>query len=157
MTNISNANSDVATEKTNVTGVLTPILEIDPEDGTTLVVKNGVERGQQSRGVPIYAILEDSNGDPLPRDTEVAIEFQGPTDDKPSVVSVPRQNIRPYNSLTIQEQQNTEYVDRVKHVLNGEALVIEDVETAYVSIESSEQIDWSNSRLQFDESAVVEV
>jgi len=56
----------------------------------------------------------------------------------------------------VKEQQNEEFIDRVKNVLKGNALVVDDVDRMYVALESSAQIDWSNSRLQFDESAVFE-
>ena len=158
MTSISNINSDIVTEMQNTPGVMTPILEISPEDGTTLVIENFVQRGDQTRGVPVFAEFFDSNGDPLPKGTEVKITFEGPADDDRQTVSVPRKNIRPYNGLSIQDQQNEEYIDRVKHVLKGKALVIEDVDTAYVEIESSAQVDWSQgSRLQFAEAATREV
>jgi len=156
MTSISNI-SDVATEETNATGVLTPILAIVPTDGTSLVIRNMVQRGQQDLGIPVYAELQDSNGNDLPADTTVGLAFEQPGDDDFTVVSETLDNIRPYRALSIQQQQNEEYVDRVKHVLKGEALVVDHTETFYVVVDSSAQIDWSNSRLQFDESAVREV
>ena len=160
MTSLSNI-SEEATEQTNTTGVLSPILEIQPTRGNMLVIENGVERGQQSRGLPIYASLQDSGGNDLPADTEVQLQFEGPQDDSPTTVSIPLKNIRPYRSLSIADQQNIDWIDRVKHILknvsaNG-GLTVSDVDTLYVSINSSTQIDWSNSRLDFDEDAVREV
>jgi hypothetical protein len=149
--------SDVATEETNIIGTLDSILTIQAEDGTELVFRNFVERGQQTRGIPIYAELYDSNGDPLPQDTRIALEFEQPADDNPTVVSEPLENIRAYNSLDLQDQQNTDYVDRIKHVLKGRELVVGDNDEFSVSIECSEEIDWSTSRLQFAEDAVTEV
>lgn len=156
MASISNI-SDVTTERTNTVGVLTPILEIDPEDGTSIVLINAVERGQQSAGIPIIADLRDGANDPLPEDTRVAVEFERPNDDNPTVVSIPFEDIRPYNTLSISDQQNEEYIDRIKHRLKGSALEIEDVDSAYISIESSAQIDWANSQLQVVPEAVEEV
>jgi len=155
MSSISNIANE-ATEQTNTTGVPTSILDIQPEDGTVLVFVNGVQRGDQVQGIPIYADLRDSNDDPLPLDTEISLEFEEPSDNRPSTVSEPRDNVRPYRSLSLKEQQNEEYLDRVKHVLKGPALLVEDVDTLSVVIDSSKQIDWSNSRLQFAEEAVKE-
>jgi len=152
---ISNISS-LATELTNTTGVLSNILEVQPEDGTQLIFRNHVERGQQSLGIPIFAELQESAGDDLPLDTRLALQFERPADDNPTVVSEPLDNIRPYRALSVKEQQNEEFVDRVKNVLKGNALVVDDVDKMYVALESSAQIDWSNSRLQFDESAVCE-
>jgi hypothetical protein len=155
MTSLSNI-SDVTTERTNTPNTLTPIMEIEPDDGTAIVISNMVERGEEM-GVPIFANLKDSNDDDLPAGTRMAITFEGPNDESPSVVSEPFDNIRPYRGLEVKEQQNEEFIDRVKHVLGGQALVIEDVDKAYVSIESDKQIDWQYSRVQFSQKAVQEV
>lgn len=155
MTTLSNI-SDVATEETNTAGVRTPILVIEPEDGTSLFFRNSVPRGD-APGIPIYAKLRDSNGDPLPQDTNIVLTFQAPSMDDPISVSVPRKNIRPYRGLSIEQQQNEEYIDRIKHELKGPMLEVEDVEEIRVEILSSKQIDWANSRLQFAESGVKEV
>jgi hypothetical protein len=159
MTSLSNISNE-ATEENNTTGVMTPILTVEPEKGTALILSNSVERGEQRRGIPIFAKLKTGNNNDLPADTEMELQFERPSDDSPTTVSVPLKNIRPYRSLSIQDQQNRDYIDRVKHELKVSAdgdLVISDVDTLYVSINSSEQIDWSNSRLNFDEAAVREV
>jgi len=80
---ISNISS-LATELTNTTGVLSNILEVQPEDGTQLIFRNHVERGQQSLGIPIFAELQESAGDDLPLDTRLALQFERPADDNPS-------------------------------------------------------------------------
>lgn len=154
--NLSNI-SDIATERQNTTGVMSPILEVQPQDGVTLLIENTVERGQQSRGVPIYAELKDSADNNLPQDTRMAIQFEAPTDDGPKVVSEPLENIRVYRTLSILDQQNEEYIDAIKHVLKGSALQIDDVDTMYVAIKSDTQLDWANSRLEFESDAVTEV
>lgn len=156
MASLSNI-SDESTERTNSVDTLTPILEIEPKDGTSIIISNtAVQRGAQA-GVPIFAELKDGSNDDLPADTRMAITFEGPNEESSTVVSEPFDNIRPYRGLSIKEQQNEEFIDRVKHILKGEALVVEDVDKAYVEIDSSAQIDWSNSRLQFSEQAVQEV
>jgi len=153
LSNIANE----ATERTNTTGVMTPILEFQPDDGLMWVIKNAVERGQQARGFPIFAKLQDSSGNDLPADTKMAVQFETPNDDNPQTVSEPKTNIRPYQSLSIQDQQNEEYIDRLKHVLKGSQLRVDDVDKMYISIECSTEIDWTNSRLTIDETAVKEV
>ena len=157
MVSISNINGDIVTERVNTPGVMTPILEIQPRDGTGIVVRNHVERGEQTAGFPIFGKFLDSNGDPLPLDTKMAVQFEGPNADNPETVTVPFDNIRAYRTLSIQDQQNEEYIDRVKHKLKGEALVLDDVDRAYLSIESSAEIDWANSRAQVAKSATTEV
>lgn len=154
--NLSNI-STIATEETNTTGVLDPILKIEPKDGTRLVFKPGVARGSEM-GIPIYAELKDSNDDDLPQDTTIALQYEAPTDDNRSTVSEPKTNIRTYRTLSLKDQQNEDYTDSVKHELKGTPPhIVRDVDEFYVSIESSAQIDWSNSQLNFEEKAVEEV
>jgi len=153
--NLSNISS-IATEKTNKTGVLDPILEIQPDDGTKLIIENMVQRGDEM-GLPIFAKLRSGANTQLPQDTTIALQFERPTDDNASTVSEPEENIRTYRRLSIKEQQKEEYVDAVKHMLKAAALQVDDVDKLYVSINSSAQIDWNNSELNFDEKAVREV
>jgi len=150
--------SDIATEVQNTTGVDTPILEVQPEDGTELIIRNAVERGEQMRGIPIYAKLYDSNGNELPADTRLMLQFERPADDDATTVSEPFENTRSYRSLDVKEQQNTDYVDQVKHIIKGRGLVVTDNDTLYFSVDSSEQVDWSQAgtRVQFAEEAVIE-
>ena len=155
---LSNISAE-ATEQTNTANELTPILEIQPTSGTRLILLNGVERGQQVMGLPIFFDPKDGNGTDLPADTRMVLEHERPTDDSPNVVSEPKENIRAYRSLSLTDQQNEEYVDRTKHVLKGNAqqLVVGDDDKLYVSIESSDTIDWTYASLTFDENAVREV
>jgi len=153
---LSNISSE-ATKLTNTTDRLTPILEWVPDSGLAWVIENVVERGDQTLGIPIFAELKSGANTDLPQNTTIALGFEGPNDDQPQVVSEKKTNIRPYNSLSIQEQQNDEFIDRVKHVLKGNALVVEDVDSFYVLVDASAQISWSDSRLTIDENAVSEV
>ena len=70
----------MATEKTNVPGVMTPILSIVPEDGTQIQLLNRVARGDEV-GIPVIAQLKDSAGDYLPDDTSLVFKFERPGDD----------------------------------------------------------------------------
>ncbi|MCU4716865.1 hypothetical protein [Halapricum hydrolyticum] len=154
---LSNIASE-ATERTNTTGVMTPILELQPDDGLMWVIKNAVERGQQAQGIPIYADLKDGSGNDLPADTRMAIQFESPNDDDAQTVSEPKTNIRAYRTLSIQDQQNEEYIDQVKHILKGSQLRVDDVDKMYISVDSSVQVDWSQgTRVTIAESAVKEV
>lgn len=154
--NLSNI-STIATEETNIPGVLDPILRIEPKDGTRLVFRPGVARGSES-GIPIYAELKDSNGDDLPQDTTIALRYKAPTDDDPQTVSEPKTNIRTYQTLDLKDQQNEEYIDGVKHELKGSPPhVVRDVDEFFVSINSSVEIDWSKSQINIEEKAVEEV
>lgn len=150
--------SDEATQQQNTAGVMSPILELQPEDGLAWVINDRVNRGSEV-GIPIIGGFYDSNGDPLPQDTNVALQFEAPNDDDAVTVTEPYKHIRDYLTLDIKDQQNEEYIDSIKHVLKGSQLVVEDVDRLYLSINSSEVIDWSQSgsRVTISENAVREV
>jgi hypothetical protein len=142
-----------ATEQTNTTGVFSSILDVSPAEGVYLILQNSVPKGT-APGVPIYADLQDSNGDPLPLTTSVVITFQGPNDDKSSVVSERLDNIQPFASRSIGDQQSLDYIDQSKIELLGPRVNVRYYDTLSIEIESSEQIDWSNSKLYIDGDAV---
>lgn len=144
---------EIATEKVNTPGVMTPILSIQPEDGMLLEIYNAVPQGK-APGVPIYAELYDENGDPLPQDTEIVIEYEKPSMNKPVAVSTEKKDISTYRLHPVETQQSAEYVDSVKFELNGAALQVREIDHAHISIDASVEIDWSQSRLYVDEKAV---
>ncbi|GAA0648742.1 hypothetical protein [Salarchaeum japonicum] len=158
--------SDIATEKQNVPGQMTPVLEISPDDGLGLIIRGMVAQGSEA-GIPIYADLRDSDGDPLPTDTAIALEYEAPSMDKADTVSFIQDNIRAYNSLAIDEQQNVENIDAVKHVLKGTqeaqaegkvpTVQVRDIDSLYVSLKGDTQIDWAQSALYVDKNAVRQV
>lgn len=152
MEDLSNIH-DTATERTNITGTPSPILEFTPDDGLMLELLNRAARGT-AQGIPVYAKLRDSNGDPLPLGTSLRFEYERPSDEQRNRVSEVRDNIQPFTNLTIQEQQDEEFIDSVKIPLRGNKLRVRDIDSLYLSIESSEQIDWSNSQLYIEGSTV---
>lgn len=157
--------SEQATEQTNTTGVMDPILDIQPDRGRSIEIQGAVETGQ-APGIPIFADLKDSNGNDLPLDTEVALQYKAPGDDEPHTVSDKLTNIRPFNTNSIQKQQDVRNIDSVKVELKNTdemmsagmvpAVEIRDVDHFYVAIKTSTAIDWSNSKLYIDRNAVTE-
>lgn len=148
LTNLGSQKVD-ATEETNVTGQRTGIIEWQPKDGLVLEIRNIV-----AGGVPVYMKLRDSNGDELPRDTEVTVRFDAPRLDSPSVVSEVITNIGVWNRLTLSEQQNEEYERQVTVDLEGRGLRVTDIETVEIAVDSSVQVDWANSQVEIDRQAV---
>ena len=144
---LSNISSE-ATEVTNTTGVTTPILEVDPDDGTLIRLLNMVDTGS-GVGLPLIADLRDSNDNQLPTDTELVLRVVRPTDDEPVAVSIKEDNISAYNQLTVSEQRDNDNIDSVKHELKGTAINIRDRDTLRVEVNSSAQLDWSNSEMYF--------
>ena len=157
MTTLTN-NSEEATELQNAAGVRTPILEVQPRDGTQLVFsETGDTRGQVA-GIPIFAELKGSNGNDLPRDTSIALAVEVPGSDERVLVSELKDNIGAYRRLSLNEQTDTEKIDSTKFdVRGGNGLQISDDDRLFVVIESSAQIDYANSRVEFSRNAVTEV
>lgn len=148
--------SSEATQKTNVTGETTPILEIDPTDGTLIKLLNQISTGD-APGIAIVAKFKDSNDNDLPADTKVILRIDRPTDDEPVPVSEAEDNIASWNGLTTAEQRNEEYIDQVKMQLLGAAVNVRDTDTLRVEINSSKQIDWNNAEFYFVREGVREL
>jgi hypothetical protein len=147
--------SQEATEETNTTGETTPILTVEPDDGTMLRLLNRVPTGSGS-GIPVFAVLKDGSDNYLPVDTTLIFRVLRPTDDTPVAVSVAEPHIAPWNSLSTAEQRNSENIDSVKIQLQGDRINIRDSDVLRVEVESSAQIDWSNSELYFAREGVEE-
>lgn len=138
--------SKYATQDTNTTGEMTPILTYDPENGTKLQLRNKVQKGSEM-GVPFAMTLQDSAGVDLPDDTEVLVRVERPLDESPLVVSEKIKNISSWNVLTQQDQRNSENIDATKIELKGKIIEVRDVDTLRIEVKSSAQIDWANSEL----------
>lgn len=147
--------SSEATQDQNTTGVTTPILEVSPDNGTMLTFSNHVGTGSEI-GMPVFATLQDVNGNDLPADTTLMLRADRPTDDEPVAVSVAEDNIAAWNALTIAEQRNEENIDSVKVELSGQNINIRDKDTIRFEVNSSAQIDWANSELYVARAAVTE-
>jgi hypothetical protein len=79
-----------------------------------------------------------------------------PGDSRRRTVSVEEDNISTYINKTVAEQQNVDNIDAVKHELKGKAVNVRDIDELAVEIDSSTQIDWSNSALYFERNGVQE-
>lgn len=130
-----------ATEETNVTGQMTDILAFSPIDGIHLTLSN------RGGGIPFQMDLRDANDDPLPLDTQLEIVYDAPHLQRPQTVSETLGNIGTYNRLSIKEQQNEDYVEQTRIALNGAMLEIRSIDSVSIAVNSSEQIDWTNSRI----------
>ncbi|WP_306056983.1 hypothetical protein [Natronococcus wangiae] len=150
-----NHNSDIVELQENTPDDLTPIMTIVPSEGTLIQIANRVPQGD-AVGLPIYADLRDSNGDPLPVDTTFVLTAAQPGDPRRTPVSLAEDNISTYINKSISEQQSTDHVDATKIELRGKAVNVRDVDELAVEIESSETIDWLNSKLYFERSGVRE-
>lgn len=150
--------SDEATELVNTVGVLDPILRISPEDGLVLQLLNQVAVGDEL-GIPISAKLRSAQGTQLPRGTDLAIGYKQPGDDSFSVVSEVQDNIEVFRLLDLTEQRETDKIDQTKLRLkeNAPRLTAAEYDEILVLVESSEQINWDYSRLQFNPAAVNEL
>jgi hypothetical protein len=140
--------SDEVTLKTNTQDALTPILELSPETGNLFRIKNHVSIGSSS-GLALIMDLNDSNGNDLPTDAKVILRVERPQDDAPQAVSVAEYHISPWNQLTTKQQRDTEFIDQVKINLKSQNVNVRDKDTLTIDVETTEQIDWSQSELYF--------
>ncbi|WP_340101221.1 hypothetical protein [Salinibaculum salinum] len=147
--------SDEVTQEQNQTGITSPVLVVDPEDGTLIHLHNRVSSGD-AVGLPIFGKFRDSDGNPLPTDTKLVLRALRPTDHEPVVVAVAESNISPWNQLSTSEQRNEENIDQVKIELKGDHINIRDKDFLRIEMESDTQIDWSNSELYFARNGVSE-
>jgi len=138
--------SDIASQETNTTGQMDTILAIDPDSGTRLRLSNQIPTGSAS-GLAIFFKLRDNNSNALPTDTEFLLRAERPTDDTPVAVSTKEDNIAAWNALDISDQRDQDNIDAVKVELKGSAVNIRDKDELLVSVNSSVQVDWSNSEL----------
>lgn len=140
--------SGIATQQTNQAGVMTSVLDVDPEDGTRVEFAESVAKGSE-RGLPLIMDLRDSNNDPLPDDSEVIIRVERPTDDDEGIVVADKEpNLNAWNTLSIKEQRNEENIDAVKVAMKG-VIKVRYMDVMHVQVKSSAQIDWTNSELYF--------
>jgi hypothetical protein len=151
--------------RTNVTGQLTPVAEISPERGLYTKIRNHVSMGSKI-GVPIYGDFRDSNGDPLPTNTEMAIAIKPLGEDQRLLVSDTVDNISYWNQNSITTQRDEENIDSVKVPLkyppgvNNEgrpdAININGVDTGYLLMDSAAELDWTESEFHVEGEAVTQ-
>jgi len=154
---------EAMTNAAGVDEVYTPILKVSPSRGLFLRFLNRVNKGDNA-GLPIYADLRDSNGDPLPTNANMVIQATVAGSDDRFIISEEKGNISFYNSNDITTQQDVDNVDGAKIPLKPpdasarEGRVdyhdIRDIDALYLAVKSAAEIDWSNSRLFFDSEAV---
>lgn len=157
--------SDYVTTATNATGTdrPTPIMQVSPERGTFLRFLNKVARGEEI-GMPVYFKLKDSNGNPLPNNTELTFEAKQAGHNDEVTVSVKLKNISFWQNNSITTQRNKDNIDNAKVELQYPEsaeksgarphLDIRDIDDLYVSAVSSAAVDWSQSEFYFDSQAV---
>jgi len=148
--------SDYVTTQENIPDKLTPVMEINPDDGVGVRLFNQVAMGEKT-GIPIYTKLRDSSGNPIAIGSRVAIGYERPTDNSVSVVSNVWGNIQPYNQKSISEQQDTDNIDSVKHALDASSLEVRDIDRAYLLVDSPDVVVPANSEIYVEQSAVEEV
>jgi hypothetical protein len=148
--------SDIVTQEQNRTGITSPILVVDPDDGTLIRLLNDHPTAD-SEGLPIFADFRDGGDNPLPTDTKLILRAVRPTDDEPTAVSVAETNIAPWNNLSVAEQRNEENIDAVTIELKGDRINIRDKDILRVELDSAAQVDWTNSQFYFARKSIREL
>lgn len=148
--------SDIAEQAENVPDVTTPILTIEPDDGTLLKFHNNVESGDET-GLPVFFRLYNEEGEPLPTDTKFVLRALRPGDDEPITVSTKESHIASWNQLDLPEQQEKDNIDSVKIELEADRINIRDKDELRVEINSDEAVSWDHSELYFYRDGVTEL
>jgi hypothetical protein len=155
--------SDIAEQVENTTGVMSPILRIDPTDGTLLTFLNRVDVGT-AEGLPLFfKLYSDAAGTTeLPNDTEVQLLAKRPEDSRLRPVSVVEDSLSVWRENSISQQRNEEIIDQTKLELqspdgqDAARVNVRDVDEFAVAVRSSAQIDWTESELYFYRGGVEE-
>lgn len=150
---LSNAHK-YAEELTVEANELEPFLAFQPEDGVRLQIRNLIEGGDV--GVPIYARFRDANNDPLPINSTLTWMGRKPGDEQWTVIGKTRDNIQPWVTLSLAEQQNSDNAGATVLALNGgQGAVhgVSDVEEIALAVESSAALDWANTQVYLDNKA----
>jgi hypothetical protein len=142
---------------------MTPILEVDPENGTFLTFMNRVDIGT-AEGLPVFMKLySDAAGTTeLPNDTKVQLLAKKAGDTRYRPVSVEESSLSSWRENSISGQRNEENVDSVKLELqtpdgaDASRVNIRDIDQLAVAVESSAQIDWTASEIYFYRNGVEE-
>lgn len=133
----------------------TPVVEVDPEQGTYLRLKNVPSPDGSVAGLPIYAKLRNSAGDHLPVTSSMYFEVIRAGEDDATKHSIKLESLEFYATNSINEQRDEDVARHAYLPLtagdaaNGEqvqAINVRDVDTAYFVLDSPEQIDWSQSK-----------
>jgi len=141
-----------ATTEQNTTGQIDPVLKFSPDEGVLLRVLNHMIKGDIA-GPPVYYKLKDTNGNELPTDTFVTWQFQAPGQDDRTIIGRSRDNISPWNSQSITDQRDSDRIDSVKLPFDASPdgyVDVTHVDDLILSVDSSTQIDWSNSEFYLD-------
>lgn len=140
------------------------VVEISPERGLFLRITNAISKASRM-GVPVYAKLRDTNGNHIPTDSAsyFALRVQGM--EEPVKVSERRGNVSFYSTNDLTTQRDTDNVDGSLYELQepetegGEpvkALRVRDIDALFFKVESSAEIDWSQSEFYVDSEATEE-
>jgi len=163
---ISNGESpSIVSQETNQTGKFDSILSVEPDRGTFLRLLAAVARGSDL-GVPVYARLRDSDGNLLPTNSRLQFYLSPAGMQATLKVSERIESFSDYNTLSIKEQRNTDHVDTVKirlqepetmggaHLGPGQNIDFRDIDVFGVELESTQQVDWSQSEFYIESNAV---
>jgi hypothetical protein len=157
------ASSDVVEPLENVPGVFTPILEVNPEQGTFLRFLNSVPVGKNP-GMPLYMKLNQTGGAPLPTNTRARFEAQVAGMSSWLKVSAQLEQIAFWQQNSLTTQRDEDNVDSAKITLQHpetspksgmrEHVDIRDIDKLRLVIDSAAAIDWAESEFYIDNNAV---
>lgn len=151
------SNDFTITTSQNVTAAADPteILSVDVDDGLMFQLLQYAVATGSSVGIPLYMNLRDAADNVLPTNSvlDFQVKLNGETQYQ-SILETRIEGIGFWNRHTLSEQQNKDYIDGAKVKLAGSEVNVRDIDSFRVVLDSSTQIDWSNSTLIVDSDAV---
>jgi hypothetical protein len=141
------------------------IIEISPDRGLFLRFLNQLQKAGGAVGMPVYLKLRDTNGDHIPANTSAYFALQVQGMEEPTKVSEKRGNLSFYLSNDITTQRDTDNIDGSLFVLTAPEtdgsdpipkLDVRDIDRLFFKIDSSAEVDWSQSEFYIDTAAVSE-
>lgn len=156
--------ADGVTTQANDTGHMTPILTLEPDQGTWIRILNSVSQGVKA-GLPLFLDLKDTNGDDLPSNTRLVFRVKRAGMTRAVEVSKELKSIAFWNMKDINTQQDKDQIDNTKLELaypeaSGQQnaarshVDVRDIDEFQVCIESTTQVDMSKSAVYLGSEAV---
>lgn len=145
--------SEEATQETNQTGTMSPILKFAPNDDRVIAVHNGEE------GVPLIGKLYDSNGDLIPADAELMYTLLASGRHIHMPASELQGTYQPWRTLDENQQRDDDrHKDNVRmRVADGGTVYFRDVDEFRLCLRSDTQVDWSQGSTVYLEEQIEEM
>lgn len=140
------------------------VLGVDPDRGRFVRLLNNLPK-TGTLGIPVYLKLRDSNGDHIPANSSAYLSLKLSGMESAVRISEKKGNLSHYLSNDITTQRDVDNVDAACFELQQpeteggdpvRSITVRDIDEAFINVDSSEVIDWTQSEVYIDTDAVKE-